>query len=508
MSRLRAWVFAIIYGMAASVAAAADRPSPVDRIVQEVITLTAADGAEVPAVLMYPKSGLDPRARAIVFQHGGPGGHPIRSLGAPRWAAERLAARGYVTLSIMARHADQFGNTPFDESVKNVKAAVEWLDQLGATDIILAGHSFGSITITRYMVLHQDARVKAMVHYAPTRDTGQWMRANMGDERYKAVVDRFMTLISEGKGDTWTYEPFEVSPPAAPGLRSGYIQTAAAWLDHWGPAAQLRNTVGFRALKVPQLLLSGDKDTFVTIPFLDELKAAAVNAPRVDVKWYEGGINHVFEGVRDTASDDTFAFLSDLGLAPTPRVISRLVDITAADGAEQPGVLYEPAAGRDTSKPLFIVIYGYGGDVIRSSSEWLPARLAREGYTSLGVADRANGAAILRSIFTEVAKDHAAWVDYAASLGFSKVVLVGHSWGGIRATHYKVSTNDPRVAGLVFLAPTRDAPQWAERGLGREQYRRMVAEAKDAVAAGRGRTTLITGEGVMPPPAPPGMARP
>ena len=79
---------------------------------------------------------------------------------------------------------------------------------------------------------------------------------------------------------------------------------------------------------------------------------------------------------------------------------------------------------------------------------------------------------------------------------------MGHSWGGIRSTYYKVSSSDPRVIGIVYLAPTRDGPDWAERGLGKATYDQLVAQAQAMVAAGSGDTQMVFAEGVMPEPAP------
>ena len=171
---------------------------------QDVVYITTEDGWRLPAILMTPASGLNPHTPGIVFHHGGAGGHPVRSVGAPRWAAEYLAARGYTTLSILSRHSSgpnrAYMGTSFDVATKDIKAAVDWLDDLGAPQIILAGHSLGSIRITRYMVETEDARVDAMVHFAPTRNMPDWMRIGMGEADYLAFMDRMGAMVSEGRG--------------------------------------------------------------------------------------------------------------------------------------------------------------------------------------------------------------------------------------------------------------------------------------------------------------------
>lgn len=47
--------------------------------------------------------------------------------------------------------------------------------------------------------------------------------------------------------------------------------------------------------------------------------------------------------------------------------------------------------------------------------------------------------------------DIAAWIDYAQQLGYSRVVLVGHSAGWASVAHYQADSQDRRVAGLPLL---------------------------------------------------------
>ena len=78
-----------------------------------------------------------------------------------------LAARGYTTLSILSRHAAGYYSIPQEAGSADLKAAVDWLAGLGIRDVVLAGHSFGSARIALYAAQSGDARVKALVHYAP-----------------------------------------------------------------------------------------------------------------------------------------------------------------------------------------------------------------------------------------------------------------------------------------------------------------------------------------------------
>ena len=481
-------------------------PASAQEITQNVITLLTDDGAQVPAILMHPAAGINTHNPGVVIHHGGPGGHPAGACCTPRWAAEHMARLGYTTVSPLSRHssgrdAGTYRREPFETATLDVKAAVDFLAQLGAQDIVLAGHSLGSIRMTRYMVDTQDSRVKAMVHYAPTRDMPEWMRSNMGHERYLDVVDRFSTMVSEGRGDEYIFELYEPSYPAPPGLESQSLQTARNWLNWWGPAAQTRNTVWFGDLHVPQLLLSGDEDTVVTMPYMEELRDAAVNAPSVEFRWYEGGIGHLFAGARAAASQDTADWLADLGLGPRPAVTTRFVDTQTSAGRERSGVLYTPADGSDSNKAAFMVVYGYGSDVMWSSSHWLCVRLAQAGHACLAGQTSGGGPnAYLTTLESEM-PDFAAWADWLENAGYGKIVMAGHSWGGIRITRYMVTTEGPRVKGMVYLAPTRDARVRIKKAMGTDAYEALVAEAEAIVASGR--RDMVVAEFDMGPPAPP-----
>ncbi|MBI3949853.1 MAG: hypothetical protein HY314_05305 [Acidobacteria bacterium] len=334
--------------------------------VQEMVTLTADDGVKVPAILMYPRSGIDIYSPALVHHHGGPGSTPLGT--ELRFVPERLAPRGCTTLSIKSRHSSGHPWIPFEKATLDIKAAVDFLSNLGIRDIVLTGRSLGSIRVTRYMIDTQDPRIRALIHYAPTRDLSQWMRAGMGEEYYWRTVDRATRAVSEGRGSEEMIDVhYEPPPPSPPGRQFDLVQTAETWLNWWGPAARTRNTVWLSQIKVPMLLLAGDKD-----------------------------------------------------------------------------------------------------------------------------------------VFDDVALDIKAWLDFLEGLGHREVIGEGHSFGGIRLSHYLSKTQDPRLKGLVFLAPTRNASAWLRKGLGAQQYDAFIAGAEKAVREGNGSKHWVHVKFFMPPPAPAG----
>lgn len=491
-----------LFGTATAVAQTS--ASETAEFIQEIVSLPAEDGVRVAAVLTFPRQGMNIHGPAVVHHHGGPGGTPTG--GAPRWMAEGLAARGYTSLSLKSRHSSGHPWRMFAEATLDIKAAVDFLSTLGFENIVLTGHSLGSIRITRYMVMTQDHRVRALIHYAPTRGLSEWMRAGMGEQYYWATVEKASQAVAEGRGKTQMIDVnYERPAPSRPGIPFSLVQTAEAWLEWWGPAAETANAIWMAEIRQPMLLLSGDKDIFVTQEYLAKLKQIAKASPRVDTVWYTGGVDHGFNPIHDKVVEDTAGWLAEVGLAPRPRVAMRLVDTVAADKRSLSGALYTPVQGGNKQAPAFLLLHGWTGDIFAGSPRWLGVKLAQEGYTTLAMQNRTSGTRNqAQNIFEDVTHDIKAWIDYLEKLGYSSVILEGHSFGSIRMSYYMSMTKDPRVRAIVHLAPTRDAPGWLREALGGEAYDRAVAEAEQAVAAGKGSTHVIHISTHMPPPAAPG----
>ncbi|WP_230206764.1 alpha/beta hydrolase [Novosphingobium sp. Gsoil 351] len=119
-------------------------------------------------------------------------------------------------------------------------------------------------------------------------------------------------------------------------------------------------------------------------------------------------------------------------------------------------------------------------------------RLAQQGYTVIAPSLRIGGAAGFESSsIAEVAEDLGHWMDWAEKMGLKRVVLGGHSNGGVWLSNYLSLTHDPRVVGTIYYAPTRDSPTYAARQQSPASYAADVAFAKKSVKAGRGMEDTI-----------------
>ena len=129
---------------------------------------------------------------------------------------------------------------------------------------------------------------------------------------------------------------------------------------------------------------------------------------------------------------------------------------------------------------------------MRSVSEWLAVRLAQRGFVVLAARTRSAGFRnTLTTKLDDIPKDIAAWSDFLAARGSTRLIGVGHAVGGLWLSTYLSESQDKRFRGVIYLGPPRDLPAYGRHAMGDVVYDRAVQEAEAAVKAGKGATTLI-----------------
>jgi pimeloyl-ACP methyl ester carboxylesterase len=175
-----------------------------------------------------------------------------------------------------------------------------------------------------------------------------------------------------------------------------------------------------------------------------------------------------------------------------------LVYTDTEDGLELEGVVIRPTTA--SPRPLAVVwIHGLTGRFYAKSSILTGRDIAAEGYTFVSGNNRGHdfgsrywnakrnepllaGGGWER--FDESPHDVSAWITFTASIGFERIVVIGHSLGALKVAHYQALRQDPRVVGLVAasaaLPAARTDPQ-------------LVALAEKMEAEGRGQDLLPWG---------------
>ena len=134
---------------------------------------------------------------------------------------------------------------------------------------------------------------------------------------------------------------------------------------------------------------------------------------------------------------------------------------------------YGPAhvqIGRELAKAGYVFVTG------NNRGHLLGANLLRRGGPQLGGEQLLGGT--LWERFEESPRDIGAWVTFTMGLGVQDVVLIGHSYGGVKIVYYQAQRQDPRVVGLVLASPGPiDLLRLREPDL-MEDAQRLVAEGR------------------------------
>lgn len=508
MKRWTVWMLGLLAAL--PLAAAPLRPTtPPPGVRMEVLTFASDPPGEVreapgggrvltQGLLFTPQAGANRQGPAIVMLDDGPGAHPLEAGQATRFAGERLAALGYTVLSLYTGQERNYPLTRFADVAWSVRSALDLLEAQGHEDLVLAGQGYGAIVVAHYLATQPDLlldnggerRVKAAVLFNPLTELRQYPRAGLQGPAYDELIARAEASVASGRGQMpRTLEPGGgVEAARDPWLLAGpFIGPAESVLDYWGPQAAQRNAELLKRLPVPTLILAGGRTPTVS---LDALRALKIPAPLDTVIYPEGDAR--FSGLEQRSVQDLAAWLARRGLGVRPRVTVQALDVRAADGRVLQGVLYTPEQGLRRGAPLLMLIGGRTADTIQSSTHWMGWRLAQKGYAVLTPGLRiAGGAGIQSSTLAESADDIGRWVTQAAALGHPAVVLTGHSNGGLWVSNYLSLTQDPRVRGVVYFAPTLDEAVWNRQREGEAAHADNVARAQAAVARGDGLRVTI-----------------
>jgi pimeloyl-ACP methyl ester carboxylesterase len=180
-------------------------------IKSEFVTLKTNDGITLHGALWTPVSG---KARVGIVIAPGAGSEFYDDLLV--WLGENFARSGYIALSMNRRdHAQEQWYHKFEPSAMDHKYMIDFLAARGAQAIILAGHSYGTLTAPYYVTASDDARVKAIILYGPHGYKRDGLTRSFGSQsEYDGAVAKAKEMVAAGRG-TETF----LLPPIRPGGR-------------------------------------------------------------------------------------------------------------------------------------------------------------------------------------------------------------------------------------------------------------------------------------------------
>ncbi|WP_439486840.1 alpha/beta hydrolase [Blastomonas fulva] len=507
---LRSLALLLVAAIAVPAWAELPAPSPVPGVRMEIFALPSDPPGEIrvapgggrvltPAVLFTPVAGENIHGPAIVMLARGPASNPGYAGQATRWAAERLAAKGYTVLSLQLHSDRSWAFFPFGECVFEIDAALDALEMRGYEDFALIGDSYGAAAAAYYLAMNADPsldkagarRVQATVLLNPLTELRHYPGVDLADD-YDAVIAKAQAAFATGRNQYTASRSIEVGGGPDGGNQSWlgtgfFIAPAEGILNYWGPEADVRNQSAYRDAPVPTLAVAHLDDPTVSIPRLQAI--AADRKGGMDIVSLNGS---GFAAVDyDAVTDKITAWLAKHRLGVRARVAASLIDVPTADGSVLTAVVYTPEKV-DPAKPALLLVHGRSGEPIQSSTHWMGWRFAQQGYVVLSPAFRVSGP---RGIWTGTRKmmtqDMGVWMNRLAEMGHTKVIAGGHSNGGIWISDYVAQSGDKRIEGIVYFAPTVNVETWKERQANPAMMKEMT-EACAAVKAGKG-TEWVSG---------------
>jgi pimeloyl-ACP methyl ester carboxylesterase len=174
--------------------------------------------------------------------------------------------------------------------------------------------------------------------------------------------------------------------------------------------------------------------------------------------------------------------------------------IYGSDGLEHCGLLHEP--DRKTRR-VVAHVHGMGENFYENHFlDYLAQTLTKQGIAFFPVNNsgaghqqwlrQGKGEKFVKrgdtfEKFTDCVTDIKAQIDFLYKQGYRRIFLQGHSLGAPKVVYYQARTQDPRITGLVLLAP---ADMHGLTRLDKKNDKRDLAAARRLVKQGRGQELL------------------
>ncbi len=181
---------------------------------------------------------------------------------------------------------------------------------------------------------------------------------------------------------------------------------------------------------------------------------------------------------------------------------SELITFAATDGFPLEGLVYAPSAGAGDRAAL--LVHGKIMNFYTGPGRILPPHLTALGWSCLAMNRRGHDLGGIRNgresyggaweKFGDGLLDIAGGIAELRRRGFTKILLVGHSFGGITAAAY-AADHPNEIAALALCSAGTGGPDYlvqsSRRGmLAAERHAEVDAEARRLVAAGRGEQMI------------------
>ena len=431
------------------------------------------------SILFKPPSPVPEKHKpAVIYLHGW-NGYPYsvqaNSLGSS------LTAQGYLFLSLgMQRRGveGQMRAIP-DDDIVDINCGVEYLSSRGCSEIIIIGEEIGVLTALRYQCKKQDNRVKGLVLIHPLPDLANWLKDNIGEDKYQALEQKSENEVLQGaEGEKWVDLTVKNNDKELL-----IYQSFDSWLSWWSQNADTQIYDFLKQVQTPLLLLHRGEVEFEKIKInIPGSKSYCVEDKKQIIEQIESWVTEL----KLTNNNHFQVVKSDVSKP------AETVTVQTSDGSSLVGFLWKG----DSKQANHTVVLHVRGKTGTPITEPLFSKLA-EIYNQNDIAAivielrRSGYGGNLQATASMDVDDIDAFVQLLCQRGYTRIILSGQSFGSNSIMRYQVQSRHPNVIALVHMAPTQDAAKWLQKHIGMDVYNNLVLEANKAIEKGHGNRGLI-----------------
>jgi pimeloyl-ACP methyl ester carboxylesterase len=179
-------------------------------------------------------------------------------------------------------------------------------------------------------------------------------------------------------------------------------------------------------------------------------------------------------------------------MQPLPGASLKFLTIKAIDGSKVDAALWQPDNVPPSRATMIVQVHGSGSNLAELPLRAVARALSPKGYAALTISTRGHDEYLNTDNFFDARKDIEAAVATAKALGYTSIVLDGHSLGTIQVEYYAATSWDPAIKAVILTGPFGKLP-WKSRNIliqNEDTYKKLGAAARTAQATGKAADIL------------------